>query len=693
MRRRWTRITAAVVALSGALAVWVIANTVFPYHSLNHDEAVYLQQAAMLLEGQLTLRPPVEDVFRPWFFIDTGEYLYPKYAPVPAAIFAVGFAVGVPRLALAGIAAGILALTYGVTTEAFDRRTGLLAAVFVFASPLFLIDTSVFLPYAPTAFLNLAFAYAYLRGDRLESARWAALAGVAVGLAFFARPYTAVLFATPFVAHACYALWRDRDAISDLQLTSTVRRQVATGTFGLAGVSLALVYNAVLTGSASRFPYEAFAPLDGLGFGTRRILAHEVEYTLSLAVRANVEVVSTLLTGWVAGGLVGTGLTALGLGVAIRRGLTGRQAAIAGIFVTVILGNVYFWGNYNILGDIERAGDGLIAALGPYYHFDLLVPTAAFAARGTLAGVATLRHLAAEFFDPMAARAVVVVLLLVSASVFGVATAGTFSGPLDRNTEVTTTYEDAYEPFQERSLEDAAVLLPAPYGEWLNHPFQLLRNDPGFDGEVVYALDDRPFALADAYPGRTLYRYTIRGAWAPIDGSPEAARLAEIRDVSGSAVTLEAALGIPPGAQSVTVRLGTDDGSAYYVRENTSDPENGPNASDAQDPTGTLHLELQVVGDGVTLGGEVQDVGDTALGLGEDDTVRVTVFVDYGASGFSYRLDLPTRTEANGIRALSPRIEHCVSAQTCGGEAAYIPEQAPDDVFVRTNLSAVERNG
>ena len=47
--------------------------------------------------------------------------------------------------------------------EVFDRRTGLVAGAFLLASPLFLIDSSVFLPYAPTTLLNLCFAVAYVR--------------------------------------------------------------------------------------------------------------------------------------------------------------------------------------------------------------------------------------------------------------------------------------------------------------------------------------------------------------------------------------------------------------------------------------------------------------------------------------------------------------------------------------------------
>ncbi|MFB6187468.1 MAG: ArnT family glycosyltransferase, partial [Halobacteriaceae archaeon] len=191
MKFRLLQLTTGVFALIGAVAVWTISTQVFPYHSLNHDEAVYLQQAAMLLEGQLNLWPPVEDVFRPWFFVKDGDRLYPKYTPVPAAMFALGRLVGNYRIALAGIAAINLILVVAVVCDVFDRQTGLLSGIFVLTSPLFLIDSSVFLPYAPTTLLNLLFAYGYFRADRTGDRKWAAVAGTAIGLAFFAGPYTA----------------------------------------------------------------------------------------------------------------------------------------------------------------------------------------------------------------------------------------------------------------------------------------------------------------------------------------------------------------------------------------------------------------------------------------------------------------------------------------------------------------------
>jgi hypothetical protein len=674
--RRWRRradpatVAVAVVAAVGALVAWTLATQLFPYHSLNHDEGVYLQQAAMLLEGRLRLRPPVEGLFRPWFFVAGDEGLYPKYSPVPAAVFAVGKLLGGYRLALAGVAAASLALVAGVVREVFDRWTGVAAAVFALCSPLFLLDSSVFLPYAPTTMLNLAFAYAYLRADRTGDVRVAAVAGVAVGLAFFARPYTAVLFAAPFVAHALWTLAADWRA--------ALPRQAATAALGLVGVGVTLGYNAAVTGSPWLFPYEAFAPLDGLGFGRRRILGHGVRYTPELALRANRRVVALFLTEWVAGGLLGSALAAAGLASAARRRPTDRELVLAGVAVSVVVGNVFFWGNFNVLGDLERAGDGLVSALGPYYHFDLLLPTAAFAATGALRGARALDRGLRARIGRRSARAVLVAVLLVGAAVAGGVTAADLGERVEENAEVTDTYETAYAPFEGGPPANSLVLLPDPYGDWLNHPFQALRNDPGFDGRAVYALDDRPFAAADAFPDRRLYRYVYRGTWAPYDGSPEAARLQRVRDVSGDAVRLDAALGVPDGAVGVTVRASTEEERRYYVVDDV--PE-------------TLELGVRVADGRVAVDGDARPTGNGTLRVEGRDAVRVTVFVDYGGgSGFAYRLDLPVEADDGRVRALTPRTERCLNPRACGGAAAHVPDAAPDGVFVRTELAADEPN-
>ncbi|UPV73756.1 hypothetical protein M0R89_14560 [Halorussus limi] len=692
-RRRFRLLSAALATLAGAV-VLLTATELFPYHTTNHDEAVYLQQAAMLLEGQLSLYPPVPDSFRPWFFVRDGARLYPKYAPVPAAMFAVGKLLGGFRLALAGVAAANVALTVAVASAAFDRRTGLLAGAFLLASPLFLIDSSVFLPYAPTTFWNLLFAFAYLRSARREATGgasasdrgtngYALLAGLAVGAAFFARPYTAVLFAAPFVAHAGYSLWVGPSA-------KRLTRLSLTALGGLAGVGVALAYNAAMTGSPTVFPYAAFAPQDGLGFGHREILGYARDYTPALALRANAEVVALLFTEWVVGGPVGTLLAAVGVGAFLRRvapdfrrrsewspDLTDAQAkaTLAGLFLTVVAGNVFFWGNLNVLGSLADPADGLVDTLGPYYHFDLLVPTAAFAAHGALLGLDRARALVGD--RTRRRRAVVAGVALAGCVLLAGATAGLLAPTVADHAETTDAYEAAYQPFEERQLSNSVVFLPTPYGDWLNHPFQHLRNDPGFDGERVYALSDGPddLAVVAAYPNRSYYRYVYRGEWTPFLGDPVDPALHRVRAVRGERLALNATLAVPDYAESVSARVSTGDESAYYGVAGT--PEN-------------VSLGLRVSNGTARLAGPgVSSVGENAtVPVGREDEIVVQVFVSDATGGFSYRLELPVRRTDGEVAALTPYREVCFVPDNCNGAAAYIEGAVPDGVRMETTLRA-----
>jgi len=654
-----------VLAAVAAVVAYAVSVTVFPYHSLNHDEGVYLQQAAMLLEGQLFVRPPVEDAFRPWFFVESARGLYPKYSPPTAAVYALGELAGRFRYALPAVAAGNVALLYGVVREAWDRRTAAVAAVALLASPLFLVQSGVFLPYAPTTMLNLAFALAYLRAERTGSVRLAALAGLAVGLAFFTRPYTAVLFAAPFVAHAVWTLRAPLlDAVRDRSLDPLVARRVATAGLGLAGVGVALGYNAVVTGDPLVFPYQAFAPLDGLGFGHREILGYEQDYTLSLAVRSNAEVVGAFLLDWAPFGAAGSLLAAVGLGVNRRRGWTWQQGVLAGVGASVVAGNLAFWGNRNVLGDLADHSDGLVSTLGPYYHYDLLVPASAFAAVGLLAVADRVRGAVGARFDGREATAVAVAVLLAVTAVLGASAATATETKLGANADVTADYEGAYAPFEPAPPENAVVLVPDPYGDWLNHPFQALRNDPGFDGETVYALDDHAVDVADAYPERTLYRYSYRGAWTPGVGDPVDPVLREVAVASGETVTVDAGFGLPSWTSSATVTVESGDHRAFYALDEAATRD-----------AATLSV---VVADGrVRPEGPVTATGNESLPF--DGDVTVTVFVDGGhGAGFQYRLDVPVTDGEDGYRAVTPSRELCTDLQACGGAATYVDGVGPE---------------
>jgi len=659
--------TRARLAVLGALAgviVWTIATTVFPYHTINHDEGVYLQQAAMLLDGQLFLQPPVEEAFRPWFFVESDRGLYPKYGPVPAAMFAVGKLLGGYRIALALIAAGCIVLTQRVLATAFAPRTGYVGAVLLLGAPLFLVDASVFLPYVPTMFWNLAFAAAYLRANRTGSRRVAALAGLAIGIAFFSRPFTALLFALPFVGHA---LWTMRTLERP-----TVKRQLLTAAGGLLGVLLTLSYNALITGDPLLFPYEAFAPLDGLGFGRREILGYAREYTLELGVRANLEALRLFVTRWMTAGLLGTGLALLGFVVAVRRGLSATQATIAAVAVTVPLGNVYFWGTLNALGDLSDPGEGLAYFLGPYYHVDLLLPFVAFAAVGVVAGFDRLRTIARQRTSTdRGATRVIVASLLVCGAIGGAAGAVVAADPIGENAETTERLEVAYEPFEEQSLDDAIVLLPTPYGDWLNHPFQALRNEPGYDEGPVYAIQERQFAVLDAFPDRTAYRYVYHGAWNPGYADSVTPRLQPIEIVSGPSVSTELSLRTPPYGERFLVTLSSAEGSDF-----TSVPV------DAQTATATLTVDGEQAT--VSFGGTNVTA---SVPVADRDRVELSASLDTGiATAMTYRAELPVERTDDRVRALTPELEVCRDDSLCGGEAGYVPGIYGEDVAINATI-------
>ncbi len=669
------RVGAVGLALLAGTVVAITAFELFPYHSLNHDEAVYLQQAEMLINGHLRLRPPVPDAMRPWFFVSDGSTLYPKYSPVPAGVFAISqMVLGTPRMALVGVAILSILMTYGLVETVLDPRHGLVAAAVLATSPLFLIDSSVFLPYAVTFALELGFALAYVRAVRTGRPAYGAVAGGAIGLAFFARPYTAVLFALPFIVHAGWHLGKGSDRWT---LAGAIG---PTAIIGLGFVALTLAYNALLTGNPLRFPYEAFAPRDGIGFGRRAILGYERVYTPTLAVRATLENLSVYIGRWIAAGPFGFVIGVVGLyrlrdlrlWTKLECDPNPFPLVIAGIIPAVVIGEAYFWGTVNVLGDLAVGGDGLIASLGPYYHFDLLLPTAMFIALGGLYIWDRFRSGVKDRF-PEHGSAVTIGTIVLVASATVVITAGIAAPAVGRNARVTDAYGAAYEPVIDREFDDAVVLLPTPYGDWLNHPFQVLRNDPSFSGDVVFAIRGQStWDLVDRYPDRSFYRYGYQGNWFPLDGS--VTPVLQWTDIaSGDGLALAIRFGVPDEVDRVSARVSNGDAVAYYSLGS---------------PTKSTGFRLQLdPGNASLSGSDLRVISGDPLPVSGTRTIDIEIFLTTGASGFSYELAVPIRSTGSQVEAMTPSLQVCREPRLCDGEAAYVPGTHREDVWIETTFS------
>ncbi|WP_411966668.1 ArnT family glycosyltransferase [Haloferax sp. YSSS75] len=724
-RNRRRAVALAVSLLVGLVVTW-FAVDLFPFHSVNDDEGVYLTQAAMLLDGKLFLYPgALAEAVRPWFFVveetasaPGGVQMYSKYAPVVPALFALGLAVGLPNLVLGVVAALNAALVYTLTADVFDRRTGVIAAGLLGLSPMFLLTSATFLAYAPATMFELAFAVCYVRAARRDSSGYAVVAGTFVGIAFFARPFTAVLFALPFIVHSLWALtnaWRAGTG------WPVFRRYVAIALPGLTFVGLTLAYNAVVTGNPLTFPYIAFAPHDGIGFGRRSILGYDVVFTPAMGVETGLVALDLLLTRWGPMGWVGTVAAAVGLGLTVQRwwrfqtgrslrgrdrrrhhGLGGRDrefaelsddalaAILVGLFVSVFVGNAYFWGTHNGLRN------GLIDLLGPFYHFDALVPLVAFGAAGIVGFTRFVRRLSHRRFSASEARGVVFSILLVCALVGAGVTVDATGDPYDENRLRTENLAATYEPLVDAGFEDtpltpsvpggrddttkALVFHPDPYGDWSAHPFQTLRNDPGYDGPVVYAIDDgaeQDFTVLDA-TNRTPYRFTYRGTWTgavdPVE--PELTRLDVL---SGDRVDATSAFGRPDGSNTASVRVETESGYARY---------------DA--PIGEeLTVDWSITADGVSVTNHPLAAGPERLpiprGASEVDLL-VTYVGDYGET-VTYRQTVSVERSGDEVRVIwPPETRVCRLTTDCGTESEWV---GPDGdylpgVAVETNATAAK---
>ena len=199
--------------------------------------------------------------------------------------------------------------------------------------------------------------------------------------------------------------------------------------------------------------------------------------------------------------------------------------------------------------------------------------------------------------------------------------------------------------------------------------------DPDFDGDVVYALQHREFAVAESFPERTLYRYTMRGEWVPFAGQPVTPRLHEIEHVSGESIRMELTLGVPEAVEILELRASVD----------------------GEGNSTTVALTDEIDATVVASSGDISVrspsfVNNLTIPHDGESPLRIVTFVDYGAlGGFEYVARLPLVRENGQYRALSPYLEVCRTPSRCGGAAAYVPGEHRAGVSMNATLSAVDR--
>jgi len=483
----------------------LISAFIFPVLSNNPDETVYLVQAKLLAQGRLFMEPnQYSEFFSPFFFFNDGDKIFSKYSPVHAAILAIGEMVaGSPRLSLGLLGAANLAVIWLLGRELYGRREGLIAAVVLAFSAWFLIHSSTYLSYTSSLLFNALFLLAFLKWQRTNRPAWALGAGLAIGIEFFARPYSAILFSAPFAVWALILVARDHQRIMPLAA------MVAGAT---SIIALALAYNTVITGNPLLFPFQALEPLDTLGFGARRThpSAPLFDFTPEKGVRATVTALRSLGM-WLPGGALGALFIALRLYFApLRRG----EIALLAVIGSVVVGNVFFWGTAHLVTL------GAHDIFGPFYHFDLLVPYTLLFVGSIGVAASWVSKLPRPAWMGRASRWVPAFhgdmaggLTAVAAALVVIYSIGVLGSKLELNYRYTTRDQELYAPIWAATSgsHESLVFLPVTL---IGLPLNDLINDPDLDGSVVYARDLGPknLRLMEAYPGRRYYRFTIQGA-------------------------------------------------------------------------------------------------------------------------------------------------------------------------------------
>jgi 4-amino-4-deoxy-L-arabinose transferase-like glycosyltransferase len=200
------------------------------------------------------------------FVVDYEGLRFGKYTPGWPAVLSLGVRLGVPWLVNALLAGAAAWLTYRLGSRFGGQGVGVLAALLVATSPMFLLLSASLMSHSLSVFLALALTLGWLDGvaaapiqPRLPRALPVIVAGLSLGLLALTRPLTAVGVGLPFGVHGAWLLLRGN--------RETKCAVLSVGALALVVAGLLLAWQWALTGDALRNPYTLWWPYDRIGFG------------------------------------------------------------------------------------------------------------------------------------------------------------------------------------------------------------------------------------------------------------------------------------------------------------------------------------------------------------------------------------------------------------------------------------------
>jgi hypothetical protein len=488
--------------------------------SLNNDEAVYVLEAQMFGQGEVTLSDSAHgDAFRPWMSGRVGgDRLVLVQQPTLPALMALSEALfGTMRIALAAIAAAAVIAMYAFTNALLrDLRIAVVAATCFVLSPLVMVQSAMFVSYVLAVSLAAASLAVLTRGlDRQTEGQpfrpWLIGAGLFEGVLLCTRPLEGII-----LGGVIFAWTLLRSANVRIAIRSMIRVYVASTPL----LIIALAYNAFTTGDPFTFALWTIGGDDSFGFGPRAIAEHSQFINVGvseawLALRVNLRA----FPHWIVGGVVSVPVALWG---ASRLWTLSRSVFWLVVVQLCLTPFAYFfyYGNYLIIGGRNF--------YGPHYYLSLLLPTM------VLLGVALV---------DLASRRRLLLPGVVAAMAIGMAI------ELPDKVNVNLAARDAIatevELVESTVQEPAVVLIPiGKDGPYILHPWGAFANPPSLDADVLYAVDlgPRSLELVERFPNRRFYRFEISGDGESADPSaPYSGPFIEpLTVVSGSGLNIEA---------------------------------------------------------------------------------------------------------------------------------------------------------
>jgi hypothetical protein len=306
---RLDRFAAAAALWTAALAA-ALSWLVYQQHPHVPDEVVYLYHARYLAAGSLTTpAPPAPQSFSFFMIPFRAADWYSIFPPGWPAVLALGWRVGLPWLVNPLLAGVNILLAYLLVQALYHRRLARLVVLLLAVSPWHIFMAMSFMAHTFTTTCLLLAALGIIWAKQTGQSRWAAVAGLSVGMISLIRPLDGLL------AAGLLGLWA---------VVGPRVKLPGLLAFGLAALlvgAATLPYNAAVTGQPLTVPLTEyyrvyFGPnANALGFGPGRGFGWPIDpfpghSPLEAMINANLNLfaLNIELFGWSAGSLLLVGV-------------------------------------------------------------------------------------------------------------------------------------------------------------------------------------------------------------------------------------------------------------------------------------------------------------------------------------------------------------------------------------------------